>query len=46
MRSKQIVDSDRPGIVKFLVHFMVPVNIHGKIRSDIIWYPVSIAVGI
>jgi hypothetical protein len=30
MRSKQIVDADRPGIVKFLVHFVVPVNIYGK----------------
>ena len=34
MRSKQIVYSDRPGIMKFLMHFMVPVNIHRKIRSD------------
>ena len=46
MRSKQIVYADRPGIVKFLVYFMVPVYIQGKIRSDIIRYPVSIAVRI
>ena len=46
MGSKQIVDPDRPGIVKLLMHFMISVNIHGKIRPYIIRYPVSIPVGV
>ncbi len=44
MRSENIIYTNGPGIVKFLMHFMVPVNIHRKICTDIIRYAVGIPV--
>ena len=36
MGSEQIVYADGPGPMKFLVHFMVSVNIHRYIHADIV----------
>ncbi len=46
MSSENIVNSNRPGVMKLLVNSMIPVYIHRKISPVIIRYTISIPVRI
>ena len=44
--ARQVITADGPRIMGLLIYFIITVNIHCEVHSEIIRYPVAVAVGI